>query len=144
MHNHMRTRLKRVHYYNYLVTGHRAGVPVVNKPMWDDQMLPLPTTMVSSGISSIKHFRSVSPRWKYRADTLATTSKTQNKRITSNILKPEVNQQTSDHAQYMPRLGRVMRTAFVPSSSLMQLQVYVRDHSADWKFVLTAGLPDWQ
>ena len=29
-----------------------------------------PTTIVSSGISSIKHFLSVSPKWKYRQDPL--------------------------------------------------------------------------
>lgn len=34
----------------------------------------LPNTVVSSGISSIKHFRSVSPMWKYNAVVYSTTN----------------------------------------------------------------------
>ena len=38
----------------------------------------LPTTMVSSGISSIKHFFSVSPMWKYNAETVVMLIKAKN------------------------------------------------------------------
>lgn len=45
----------------------------------------LPTTMVSSGISSMKHFFSVSPIWKYNPDA---TEKTENRANANMLLVP--------------------------------------------------------